>query len=222
MIFQRKQIIDEKGHIRTTNFWSIEVDYNNLSELESLNNKITAQINTIKSRLDGLKNSKKEKFESCCNIWESDISHLYKDLLLDSSPIYYVYAHCEPNKIAIKKNGITTWAATIGFENIPFYIGKGKGNRAFDLKRNETHRKIKEKFKIFEQDIKIKIIREGLTELEALCLESKLIDIFGIMGKGGRLVNLDEGVNPDERRKIYQKDLINLSKFYENSLKVEV
>ena len=139
----------------------------------------------------------------------------------DRNPIYYVYAHCEPNKIALRKNGITTWAATVGFENIPFYIGKGKDGRAFDLKRNETHKKVREKFKIFEKDIKVKIIKEGLTELEALCLESKLIDIFGVMGKGGRLVNLDEGIKPEERRQIYYNDLKNLSKFYQNSLKVE-
>jgi hypothetical protein len=221
MIFERKQILDENGHLRNTNFWNIEVDYNNLEDLESLFNKVSSQINTLKSRFNGLKNLKKEKFDSCCNIWNSDISHLYSELELDTNPVYYVYAHCEPNKIAIKKNGITTWAATVGFEHIPFYIGKGKDGRAFDLKRNETHKKVRERLKIFERDIKVKIIKEGLTELEALCLESKLIDIFGLMGQGGRLVNLDEGVKPKERRKLYDKDLMNLSKFYENSLKVD-
>jgi hypothetical protein len=140
---------------------------------------------------------------------------------LDASPIYYVYAHCEPGKIAIGKEGLTTWAATLGLTNIPFYIGKGTADRAFNLNRNETHRKVKQKLAAFGQEICVNIIKEGLTELEALCLESKLIDIFGVVGKGGRLVNLDEGVNSAVRQARYAVHLQEINKFYKNSLKVE-
>jgi len=220
MNLNKKQIIDEKGQIRTTNFWNIEIDYNNITELEELRKIISGQIQSIKSKFNGLKNLKKERFESCIDIYNTDISHLYSEIKLDEKPIYYVYAHCMSNKIAAKKDGITTWAATIGFTHIPFYIGKGTGRRAFDLNRNETHKKVREKLKIFDKNIEVKIIKENLTEMEALCLESKFIDIFGLMGKSGRLVNLDEGLKSKERQMLYRDSLIKLNSFYENSLKV--
>jgi hypothetical protein len=66
----------------------------------------------------------------------------------------------------------------------------------------------------------VKIIKENLTEMEALCLESKFIDIFGLMSKSGRLVNLDEGLKSKERQMLYRDSLIKLNSFYENSLKV--
>lgn len=220
MKFERKQIIDEKGQLRNTNLWHIEVDYNNVDDLEKLRNKLNSQIYNLKNNTNNFKNIKQEKFEACVKIMNTDISGLYSNIKLDDRPIYYVYAHCMPNKIAVKKDGITTWAATIGFNHVPFYIGKGTGQRAYELKRNETHRKVKQKLQTFEQNIEIEIIKEGLTELEALCMESKLIDIFGIMGKSGRLVNLDEGVNSKERQNIYKDSLIKLNSFYQNSLKV--
>ena len=46
-------------------------------------------------------------------------------------------------------------------------------------------------------------LRNNLTELESLELESKLIDIFGLMPHAGYLTNLDEGMLPDERRCCY-------------------
>lgn len=70
--------------------------------------------------------------------------------------------------------------------------------------------------------MQVRIFKDGLTELEALCLESKLIDIFGLIGKGDRLVNLDEGIKSQERQQIYAEHLVNINKFYKNSLKVEV
>jgi hypothetical protein len=221
MKITKSKIIDEKGQLRNTSVWNIEVDYNNIEDLEELSNKIKSQLGSLKSAKYGSKRDiKKIKFDSCNEIYNTDISDLYSDIRLDTNPNYYVYVHCEPNKIAIGKDGVTTWFATLGVDLRPFYVGKGIGNRAYDLNRNETHRKIKQRLKEFNQDIQVKIIKDGLTELEALCLESKLIDIFGLVGKGGHLVNLDEGIKSKERQERYGKWLSNLNSYYKNSLKV--
>ena len=222
MEIKRKQIVDQKGQLRNTSIWQIEVDYSDLNDLEELSNRIKSQIGSLKSIESGSKKEVKQaKFDACCNILNEDIKDLYEDLSLDLTPNYYVYVHCEPNKIAIGKDGVTSWAATLGLDLIPFYVGKGIGNRAYDLNRNETHRKFRQRLKEFGNDVQVRIIKDGLTELEALCLESKLIDIFGLIGKGGRLVNLDEGVKSKERQERYKEQLIQLNSFYKNSLKVE-
>lgn len=158
-------------------------------------------------------------FDSCNEILKTDISSLYDNLELDESKDYYVYAHCDPGfKIAINKEGKSTFAASLGLQYMPFYIGKGKGTRSTDLNRNETHRKVRQKIQKFGKDIIVFKIAENLTEKEALILESKLIDIFGLMSFKGRLVNLDEGIAVKERRQKYQKSLDNLSEFYKNSV----
>lgn len=204
--------------------WEIEIDYMNLTELEELSNRIKSQIGALKSSTQCSKReSKKNKFNACCNIYDTKIDDLYKDIELDTRPIYYVYAHCASDrKIAIGKDGVTSWAATLGLDLIPFYIGKGTGNRAYDLNRNETHRKVRQRLTEFNHVAQVRIIKDGLTELEALCLEAKLIDIFGLMGKGGRLVNLDEGIKAKERQARYCKHLKEINNYYMNSLKVDV
>lgn len=222
MYIKRKQIKDQNGLVKNTTLWEIEIDYTNPVHLEELLNKIKSQLGTLKSSAIGTKKEiKKLKYDSCVKIYETNISDLYVELNLDQNPVYYVYAHCEPNKIAIGKDGITSWFATHGMDLIPFYVGKGIGDRAYDLNRNETHRKVRQRLREFNQDVQVRIIKDGLTELEALCLESKLIDIFGIIGKGGRLVNLDEGVKSKERQLRYATHLIELNSYYKNSLKVE-
>jgi hypothetical protein len=54
--------------------------------------------------------------------------------------------------------------------------------------------------------------------MEALILESKLIDMFGLIASGGKLVNLDEGVNSKERRLKYKEALQEISILYKNSV----
>jgi len=49
-------------------------------------------------------------------------------------------------------------------------------------------------------------------------LESKLIDMFGLIASGGKLVNLDEGVNSKERRLKYKDELREISMLYKNSV----
>lgn len=166
---------------------------------------------------------KKAVYDNCMHIFNLKIGSLYADMILDTSPNYYVYTHSEPGKnIAVGKNGKSTFLATIGGTKLPFYVGKGIGNRAYELDRNETHRKIRQRLHRFDSEIHVEILKTGLTEVEALCMESKLIDIFGLIPNGGSLVNLDEGVRHKERQILYASELAEINRLYKNSVKVEV
>ena len=105
-----------------------------------------------------------------------------------------------------------------GLIHMPFYIGQGAGNRAFELDRNDSHRKVRQKIKTFDKDVEVKIILDKLTEKESLMYESKLIDIFGLTSFKGRLVNLNEGHNSKLRRELYAEKLRELNTFYKNSV----
>lgn len=106
---------------------------------------------------------------------------------------YYVYAHVQPfgHKFSQKKE--------FGgdFQGMPFYIGKGVGDRAFNLKRNEGHgvrlRKLLRDG--FLPDDIVHIAFDGLSEQKAFEIEAKLIYFFGGMfdreRRNGLLVNLD-------------------------------
>lgn len=88
---------------------------------------------------------------------------------------------------------------------IPFYVGKGCDQRWCSMDRNETYRKVKHKMlAVGKEPAAIKLITD-VDEKTALMIESKLIDIFGLVSYGGFLVNLDEGVNKDERRSCYRE-----------------
>jgi hypothetical protein len=193
------------------------VDLNSEEECKKVINILRSNLGDLSKNISGSKKDKvKAVFDACQKIYDTDISNLYKHLKLDASPVYYVYTHSQPSdKIAIGHNGISTFAATLGMDLVPFYVGKGTGNRAYDLNRNETHRKVRQKLSLYNLDISVKIIKENLTELEALMLESKLIDMFGLISQGGRLVNLDEGVNNKERKQLYYEELQKINKIYQ-------
>jgi hypothetical protein len=83
----------------------------------------------------------------------------------------------------------------------PFYIGKGCGDRAWDLNRNEGHgvhlRQLRKRG-VADSEI-VCIVRDNMTEREALELESKLICFFGTRFEAGRkgiLVNLSFPARP--------------------------
>lgn len=144
-------------------------------------------------------------FHYCRDIYETDISSLYEEMGLDEEKKYYVYVHQNPmyKLTANKKNGIMLFTATLGLEYMPFYVGKGVGDRWKILNRNDTYNKVKKLINENNKQVLPKIIAEGLTEKEALCIESKLIDIYGIISYKGILTNLDEGYRANERKLFY-------------------
>jgi len=188
------------------------IDWDNYDEVSSLGCKIKSRLGEINPNRISKNDKIRISIDRCQKIFNCDITQVYSDLHLDKNPIYYVYAHLDPTKkIAIGVNGKTTFAATLGMDCFPFYIGKGTGDRCFNLNRNETHRKIKQKIESLGKEVKIIKLIESLTEIEALCFESKLIDIFGLIPHKGYLSNLDEGINKDMRRLIYRQEFEKLT-----------
>jgi hypothetical protein len=115
----------------------------------------------------------------------------------DPAPKYYVYAHIDPYD-----KHIPFPRAFGGIFNMPFYIGKGCGGRAYDLNRNQGHGlRIRELLaKGVPAGRLVKLIKTDLTERAALSLESKLIYFFGTIyeeKRRGVLLNLDIPDRPD-------------------------
>lgn len=107
---------------------------------------------------------------------------------------YYVYAHCDPTqKLDISRDiRELVLASQYNLSHLPFYIGKGIGNRCNDLNRNEGHRKKRSKILSVNKEVKIVKIFENISEDEALFEEQKLIALLGLssLNKNGLLVNL--------------------------------
>lgn len=108
---------------------------------------------------------------------------------------YYVYAHVDARKDVFK----SLPECGGNWRGMPFYIGKGIGRRAYDLKRNQGHgKRIAELLELGmgPNDI-VHIAFSGLSERKALEIEAKCIYFFGSIyepgkrGKRGRLLNLD-------------------------------
>ncbi len=71
----------------------------------------------------------------------------------------------------------------------PYYVGKGKGNRAY---RPETHPPLPSKDKIH-------LIAHFDDNVKALLKEWELITFLGLRSEGGMLVNKVKGMNPPDR-----------------------
>jgi len=91
--------------------------------------------------------------------------------------IYYVYAYLR------SKDSKTAKAGT------PYYIGKGKGNRAFD-----SHRKGSKGIATPADKSMTVMVEQNLTELGALAIERRMIAWYGRKDSGtGILLNLTDG-----------------------------
>ena len=106
---------------------------------------------------------------------------------------YYVYAHVDPRFQTFKSD----LEGGGNYGGRPFYIGKGIGHRAFDLKRNQGHGKIIKEILDDGYDANdiVKIIFSGLSEQKSFEIEAKLIYYFGIKyskKRKGWLINLTE------------------------------
>jgi hypothetical protein len=191
----------------------MEIDWNSVEQLKTLRAKIDRRLNQLIVVEKKHKKSHPLVFESCNRIFNTDISSLYESQCLSEERKFYVYVHCDPFfKLKATANGKIAFTSTLGISYLPFYVGKGEGGRAYDLNRSESHRKKRQFIEKSGKNIQVKIIRDCLTEKEALMLESKLIDIFGLTSFGGWLVNLDEGVNNRQRKEIYIDDYVNINK----------
>ena len=122
---------------------------------------------------------------------------------------YYAYFHCNPLKKLNAKHNLKHLFLATRFPGLlyePFYVGKGSGNRAYDLSRNSIHRKIRTNILKFKKDVEVYVIQDKLYEEQALNIEAKLIDILGLQynSKEGMLCNLDEGYEYINRRNLYK------------------
>lgn len=133
---------------------------------------------------------------------------------------YYVYFHCNPlKKLNVAGNIKDLFLATkFSFlTHIPFYVGKGQGNRYLDLNRNDSHRKIRNQcLKMKQEIIPVKII-ENVSEFTALQYENIFMYILGLraLSEHGLLCNLVENEDvplfkrissTDEQKKILKKN----------------
>lgn len=134
------------------------------------------------------------------SLLEEDWSSLFSG---DETPKYYVYAHVNPY-VNSHKRFVKEGVLRLDFRGVPFYIGKGTGNRAYDLNRNQGHgQKLKELRNAGATPAEVvQVLADKLTEAQALELESKLIFFYGTLyerSRGGILVNLDIPPRPEHQ-----------------------
>lgn len=117
----------------------------------------------------------------------------------DPEPKYYVYAHVDPRERIF----VARLECGGNYGGRPFYIGKGTGDRAYDLKRNQGHGKVIRSILEcgYEASDIVKLVFDGLPEAKAFEIEAKLIYFFGTIYQEHRahacLYNLDIPPTPE-------------------------
>lgn len=161
------------------------------------------------------KETAQEKLSLMKEIWQSEV--IFSSEHLDPDPKYYVYAHyfADSYNFPRAKKACDLFCFDLGLPRLPFYIGKGCGDRATSGTRNSGHQMLRTLKEGFKKDFEVHIIAKNLTEGEALAMEGKLIDILGMkMLNNGPLANLDEGYKASFRRRSYRRALGELHKYF--------
>lgn len=115
---------------------------------------------------------------------------------------YYVYQHCKDStQQAQCLDYFSETSMYRGISLYPFYVGKGKGQRAYQFKgRCILHTKLLNRsLKVHHgnKDKIVNIVASGLTEAEAYQLESKLIYFFRPYFVDGMLTNVNMPTVPE-------------------------
>lgn len=194
----------------------IEVDDQSEADILKKLNLLKSMLGTLRKGQGGKSNRDRarEYVDACKRIWDTDLIHLYGyESKLDRKRSY-VYAHCDSSAPLHENNALHSFLMSLGLTHMPFYVGKGVGDRWLDINRNDTHRKMKQKLAALGLEIKPVILVSEVTSYQALAYESKLIDIVGLRINGGHLVNLDEGKLRKDRHKLYTDSLVVISGFF--------
>ncbi len=110
-------------------------------------------------------------------LWKEDWSYLFAQGDVESED-FYVYMHINPKSRSVRYQA-DEWSMET---RLPFYIGKGRGDRVFCKKRSRMHeQRINALVKAgHTPESFMQYHRTGLTEAAAKEIESKLILFFGI------------------------------------------